>query len=235
MERLVEKSHVDLKPNKNISFTTMDQCNSAHPKYVWTSFPKMEWEQIRRQPFDKMIKDDQPEWNWNDQVKNFIISEVCKRSFINNRETHPITAYFQKPPSTWSYRQRVICKIRIDDEKQIVPYDDAKFVSLLNTLGNGWPRFLALSKAEDDRMENATLEQIEASYQRVFDLTTPRDPAWVQMEPRLFIPCLTRNMIVKYQVYDGQKKSKKKLRKAKKLGNKEQERGGLGSNQRPLG
>jgi hypothetical protein len=176
--------------------------------FVYVVFSLDEWFDIRKLDCDDDVCID-PDWSWckENTLHEYMLDVLSVKSTV--RCLHPVSAYYTKPSLHWTYpRRRIVCKVRIDNPStQLVWYDDVLYVHLLNTLGNGKHTFLSVSEEEDQKMQNADINDCIASYDRIFDDNIQRDLRWVgRPEPRAFITRLTRGMIAKYQAYNGDKK-----------------------------
>lgn len=173
--------------------------------YVYVIFSLNEWRRLRH---NKEIKVE-PEWS-SECMHSYMLDAISKKSGVEC--IHPITAYYTKP-AQWMYpRRRVICKVRIDNpDTQLVWYDDVLYVCLLNSFGNGRYEFMSTSEEEAERMNGASVEECMKSFDRIFDRSLQRDFKWIgRAQSRAFITRLTRDMIVKYQAYNGAVKLYKK-------------------------
>lgn len=180
--------------------------------YVYVIFSLKEWEETLRNMPRRDVISIEPEWSWSLEpfFHDFITGSISKKTGLPKEQVHPITTYYTKPP-TWIYpRRRVVCKVRIDDpSKQLVWYDDQMYVWLLNTLGNGHYEFMSTSEEESKRMFGASRDENIKSYDRMFDIDLIREHKWIGAPiPCAFIGRLTRDMIVKCQVYNGSKKER---------------------------
>ena len=83
----------------------------------------------------------------------------------------------------------------------VLYFDDNSYVQVVNSLCNGWKdTYLAFTEKEADEKKNASEADVEESWLRMFDLTTPRDLEYTgDIELRGMTPLITLEMVKAYE------------------------------------
>lgn len=96
---------------------------------------------------------------------------------------------------------RVMLEIEIPEE-HVIYFDDHDYIMVVNNICNGWKKdFLASTQQEADEMENASPEEVEESWLRMFDITRKRDIEYVgSLQLRAMTPCILLDMVKSYTI-----------------------------------
>ena len=144
-------------------------------------------------------------YHFEGRVVPWIQGQLIKRlDFVEYTEIIPVYCHLTKKDAVkwWdTSRDIAVLKVRI---KTCLVFDDHQFVNAMNGPLNENPGgFLSWSESEHLMMRNATLEEGLASCERMFDLdNTQRDRRWCgSVDPRAFIPNLTREMVRRVGYY----------------------------------
>ena len=143
---------------------------------------------------------------------DWLVDQLHKRLPPSTRIDKPIYTFMCKPPVHDFYpAKRVICKVKIDDTL-VVPFDDNTYLYALNSINNDTHSFCAWSEEEDVARRDASKQECMESYKRMFKMSEQcRSNRWVSpVEPRAFIPFLTRDMVKKVWIYRNAKRLRKK-------------------------
>ena len=152
----------------------------------------------------ELNREDIVRW-YSEQVEKRIGSEIV----------FPYYCFVEKPLGKWyAPPKRVVLKIRVDPSK-VVMFDDDDYVHVLNCLYNNKHMYLAWNEAEYNEKEHCSTEECIESYPRMFDLDPRKRCAkWSgPVNPRAFIPNVTRDMVRKVWVYSWGRRLRKPRRK----------------------
>jgi hypothetical protein len=172
--------------------------------FVYLIMSYNDWQTFKKDPLNwhETYKNDTPKMtSW--MAKQFI--KRCPNVFSAN----PIYCLLEKPPLSCYPAKRAVLKIKVPDE-DVLLIDEHPYIFVLNNIENNSHEFLSYTQKEHNRTwsENECLQ----SYERIFNLNhKPRQTGWIgQIEPRVFIPYVTRSMIKKVWIYRKDKRLRKK-------------------------
>ena len=171
--------------------------------YVYVALSYYEWQHMKSTeeiPPDIAAK--------QSRIRDWLYPQIKMRLPPHTYMNEPIYAFLEKPKKCWPAK-RALLKVQVPPHR-IVTFDDYGYVHLLNTIGNGYHDFLAFNRKESDASH--TEEECISSYERMFDLTTPRQHSWVgKPQPQAFIPHLTIDMVKKVYIYRNNKRLRRRL------------------------
>lgn len=71
-------------------------------------------------------------------VDPWLKRRIADMTGMDAADVRPAYAFVSRPPSWWMWPpKRAVLKVRVPDDKAVL-FDDDAYVSVLNTLGNGW-------------------------------------------------------------------------------------------------
>ena len=121
--------------------------------------------------------------DWEEPMNNWMMQEMKKRlpsSAFHSDEKRNDTFYmYVDKTDIWAKHVRACNMMVIHVEVQtanLLHFDDNDYVMVLNNINNGFhDMFMARSLEEANEKKNASVEEVKASYERMFDISSKRD------------------------------------------------------------
>ena len=121
--------------------------------------------------------------DWEEPMNTWMMQEMTKRlpssAFNSDVERNDTFYMFADKADIWEKHVRVcnMLVLHIEVPKtNVIHFDDNDYVMVLNNICNGFhDMFMARSLEEANEKKNASVEEVKASYERMFDISSKRD------------------------------------------------------------